>query len=190
MLLAGEIERFPGTPGQHHPVHVDFVLNHDLHVVVGVFQRAVDVGQEQLIGLRDVFASRRLDKLLPDRFVGLDFGRFDFGKPVGMLAGTAAHGPRIAVQHLEYRQGALLLGQFLGHGEGGGQGHEGVVAINAAIASKRLADRKGQHGHSPTGGRQKGRGGSRARSRSLACVTGWFSMAQANNTRYYFREPK
>ena len=85
-------------------------------------------------------------QLLPDRLVGLDFGRFDFGKPVGMLAGTAAHGPRVAVQHLEYRQGALLLGQFLGHGEGGGQGHEGVVAI-IVVAAEGMGVGQGTRGY-------------------------------------------
>ena len=147
MLLAGEVEQAPGTPGEDDAVDVDVVLDEVLKVVVRLVERTSRPARRRSARPPPYLAagaSRALRRRTRRRRAAPD-------RPGAAPRGVAAHLLNvvgIAVEHLQDRQGPLRLGQLARHLVGRHQSHERVVAVVILAAEGAGVGQRGG-GHQP-----------------------------------------
>ena len=122
ILLADQVESRPGTPGQHHAMDVDLVVNAVLQVVVGIVERALRQGGKGGLGRADIALAEGFAQQLAAGTVFRQSGRHDGMERFLLAAASCLHAAGVAMQHLEDRQDAAGLGQLPRHVQGRQQG--------------------------------------------------------------------
>ena len=146
LFPAHDVEQLPGAIGQDDAVDLGLVLDGDQQAVERLVGRAGGDRGEGALGLVHVLPAHGVAERLARVVPGREHARLD---RVQHLRGTAAvllDPVRVAVEDLEHRQRASVLGQLARHVIGGREGHQGVEAdVVLAAEGPRVGQRRGGH---------------------------------------------